>query len=61
MQDKHNNVGRYCDVVGVDAPRRSWRVESPREDRGGNTTYWLVNVITGRRMICGLENMSNLW
>lgn len=61
MNDPHNNINRYCDVIGVKAEPRSWRLVEFVRDAGGKASYRLVNDTTGARMRAGLDNLTNLY
>lgn len=59
-KDPHNNIDRHCDIIGVNAPSRSWRVVSYFEDSYGSS-YWLINVETGAKMRASLASLTNLY
>jgi len=61
LQDPHNNINRMCTVVGEDEGARVWLVIEYRKDRMFGSTYKVQHIHTGRRMIVGLTNMTNLY
>lgn len=63
IQDRHNNLGRYCNVQGMkDEQSRIWKVERAMEKLNDYGTYYLLkNKLTGKYITASCVKLYNLY